>query len=356
MMKRSLLAAIALAWIVPAALGALEVSDGRIKLALNEANGRFSLYFMTDMGKGTFTPLFLDQDPRTSVATLVADGKGYRLGEDPVFTLSAAKVEGGAQFQFRSSFALVTQKFTLIRSKSSSFFDGVSISYLIENLSDKEMTMGLRVLIDTSLGEGSGAHFKTSLKPKIALETQLDGDYKDAYWVSPGGSCSLESMLSGEGVTRPDSVVFANWKRINDAAWSFDVNATRNFNLLPYSINDSAVAQYYDAKTLPKAGVRTIVLVLGNFAEGGFSSPATASAVASSSDLAPAPSSGSAPAPAAPAVDPVKLAGVETDLAAIKKLLAELDKKLASGLILTDLEYDTYMKLLEQLASRKSGY
>ena len=69
-------------------------------------------------------------------------------------------------------------------------------------------------------------------------------------------------LLSGSNITDPDRVIIANWKRLNDATWNFEVNQSRDFNLLPYSINDSAIAVYYEPETVPSGTVKSVAFKL----------------------------------------------------------------------------------------------
>ena len=67
----------------------------------------------------------------------------------------------------------------------------------------------------------------------------------------------MRLTLSGDGITDPDRVVVANWKRLNDASWTYESNQTRDFSLLPYSIDDSAIALYYEPATVASSTIRT---------------------------------------------------------------------------------------------------
>ena len=61
-------------------------------------------------------------------------------------------------------------------------------------------------------------------------------------------------MLDNNIVTSPDKVIFSNWKRLDESGWTLNVKDGRNFNLLPYSINDSAVSHYYEPIRIPQGG------------------------------------------------------------------------------------------------------
>ncbi len=245
----------------------LDVSDGRVRLTLIEGTGRFSISCQQASNGGAYVPLLATQDPRTSTLSVVYGNRIYRMGESSDFLEKAERVPGGARFVWTSAFLQVTETFTFVAALDSTVSTGVRIDLSLRNLSEQDITVGARYLFDTYLGEPSGVHFRTPSMTQMNRELALTPADKTAWWESPlvgdKDGFGLQVMLSGEGITVPDRVVFANWKRLSDASWSYDVSAARNFNLLPYSVNDSAVAQYYESRRVPRSGGVTLTLVMG---------------------------------------------------------------------------------------------
>ena len=106
----------------------------------------------------------------------------------------------------------------------------------------------------------------------VNSESLLRPDYQQ-YWVSPSSKTNikgLQVMLKTEGATTPERVVFANWKRFNESSRAYDVNPSRNFNYLPYSINDSAVGMFYEVSNLSRDETREIGIVAGGFSGSSF--------------------------------------------------------------------------------------
>jgi hypothetical protein len=236
-----------------------EYADGRIKLLIHENTGRFSLYARSDTAGGKYSPLFVDQDPRTSFLSLTVDGRNYRMGEASAFRTSLGGGPLNPAIIFKSSFLTVVEEFTFTRSAGSSLTDGVRITITISNNGETPLRAGIKLLFDTNLGEGGGDHFVTD-KRKIGAETILDGTSEDRYWISRSPRLGLRGSISGQ--TRPDLVHFANWKRLNGAPWKAGFSQGRNFNFLPVSVGDSAVCYYYEPRTLEKGEGRTVSLVL----------------------------------------------------------------------------------------------
>ncbi|MDR0731388.1 MAG: hypothetical protein LBF63_06940 [Treponema sp.] len=224
-----------------------EYEDGFIRLTLNPVLGRFSLYYLSDPVYQKYEAMFMDQDPRTSVLTLRLDNKTYRLGESGEFSIR----EGGTARQpaliFESSSLVITEEFSFICTGGSPAANGVKISFHIENKDKRRVQAGLRLLLDTKLGESSTTPFVTDnrmIQEEIVFDTEAG---LDAYWVS--GTTEGPALMGslGAGVDRvPDAVHIANWKRLNDVPWSLDFVQGRRFNNPPYSIRDSAVAYYYE--------------------------------------------------------------------------------------------------------------
>ena len=337
-------------------LQSLDLIDGRVKLTLHEGIGRFSLSYLTNVKEGKYTPLLVAQDPRTSALSVVVGNKVYRMGESSEFTESLEKTETGARFAWKSSLLTITESFSFVASPGSTLSSGVRIDLVIKNISQQDLSIGARYLFDTYLGEESFIHFRTDSLPEANHETTLAGNAMPAYWVSPltgdAGELGLQSMTSGPGITVPARVVFANWKRLSDASWSYESSSARNFSLLPYSVNDSAVCQYYDPHTLARGAEMTITLVLGKYSRSG---------LAASAEPAPAvttPSKVEAPAqpPVVEKVAPNISIEIRGELESVNKMLSDIDAKIGAAAAVTDSELSALESAISDLKDRAAKY
>ena len=331
--------------------GALDLADGRIRLTLHEGIGRFSLSCQTRGSSGVFVPLLASQDPRTTSVSIVVGNKIYRMGESSEFAEKTERTAGGGRFIWKSSFLQVTETFTFIASTGSSMTDGIRIDLSMRNLSEQDIIAGVRYLFDTYLGESSFVHFRTDALTQVTHETTLAAADKAAYWVSPlsgdADNFGLQVMLSGQGVTVPDRVVFANWKRLSDASWSYETSAIRNFSLLPYSVNDSAAAQYYDPRPIPRAGESTVTIVLGVNSKSGFGP-----AAASSQDLSASLQQSLAAAQTAQDTGQA----LRSDLVTVNQILSRIDAAVAAGATISDEDLALLQGALKDLGGRVSRY
>jgi len=250
-------------------LGAAEFSEGRIKLVLHESTGRFSLYYLTDIKKERYQSFFVDKDPRTSFVSILVDDKAYRLGDSTAFRVKVQNDSIKPAIVFESAALEVVQEFEFIRIGGSTLANGVKMTIRVTNRGEKSIPVGIRFVLDTALGENTANHFYTD-KQQVTAELALTSKDDDTYWVSKNDTLGLMGSIVTAESTRPDLVHFANWKRCNDASWKVSPSNGRNFNLLPYSIGDSAVAYYYDPAAIPRGGVRSISILLALATENGF--------------------------------------------------------------------------------------
>jgi hypothetical protein len=323
--------------------GALDLADGRLKLTLHEGTGRFSLSCQAGGNDGVYVPLVASQDPRTTMLSVVIGNKVFVMGDNAEFSEAVEKTAGGGRFIWRSPVLQVTETFTFVASVDSPVSNGVRIDIALKNLSQQDLTAGVRYLLDTYLGESSFVHFRTDTLTQLTHEVSLSGANRPPWWVSPLAGdpqdFGLMVMASGQGITVPDTIVFANWKRLSDASWIYDTSASRNFSMLPYSVNDSAVGEYFNPRTLPRGAETTITLVMGQYSKGGFAA-------------------GAAPLTQALAAGQQAAAeghGVKADLSIVDSILAQIDQALA-GSALSDGDLAKVEAALKDLQARSSRY
>lgn len=254
-------------------VSAVDYEEGRLRLTLHEEVGRFSLSYRADLSSSEFTPLFFARDPRTSSVTVTDGEQIYRLGDSGAFRVETLTDEESPGFLFTSGVLEVRQTFSFVTSAEARLTNGVQMTLRIRNVSETERNVRTRVLVDSYLGEEDEPHFVLANDRGVAEEGSLDGPSFPRFWVSraeDGERLGLHYALQGPSVSAPEEVVFANWKRLSDSRFEFTVDPGRSFSLLPYSINDSAVAVYYPGATLEPGDSRTIRTFIGNYDPAGY--------------------------------------------------------------------------------------
>ncbi|HRY80230.1 MAG TPA: hypothetical protein P5313_07430 [Spirochaetia bacterium] len=331
-----------------AAAWTLDLRDGRILVSLDERTARLSVHYLADAARNRYVSLLSEQDARTSYPTLAWNGKFYRLGESADFRISVRREGANAVVEYRSSFALVRQTVLFLRSRGAPDADGVMMEFAIENLSGNPAAAGLRILLDTYQGERGKRHFEIDGTGIVGAELSLSGSSIPARLLTPGDSgATLQIQLSGEGLTRPDRLILSNWKRINDAEWGFEASPGRSFTLLPFSIEDSAAALYFEPSELRSGGTRIIRTALGNRTETGYST----SPIPGGS-----PPEAAASPQAAMSVKPDPFVGARTDIAALREILARIDALLAAGGTPDPAQVEEIRRLLGNIRSRPREY
>ena len=336
-------------------LTALELKEGRMKLVLHENSGRISLFYQDKLVSNEYTSLLLKQDPRTSGIVLIVNNKTQRLGDTFEYEQTLSENRSGAEFNWLSKKLNITESFSFVTSPGNSISDGVKIDITIENISEETLSVGLKYLFDTWLGEDNRdkVHFYTSDNAEIKSETVLAGMLPD-YWISSKGfntDIGLLAMLDNSVVTQPDKVVFANWKRLDESGWTLNTKNDRNFNLLPYSINDSAVSHYYNPIRLPKGSKRIITLVLGNISKSGFSTTRKTSDGSTLEDLYNRVSTDSTGGNLESTENSIK-----NELTLTEDLITHIDRLIESNEPLSDNEIETLNIMIETLEKTKTKF
>ncbi len=339
-MKRRLLLVLFFLYTIFGAL-TLEVTEGRIKLVVHEASGRFSLYYLSNLTNNTYQALFVNQDPRTSFFSVLIDDRAHKMGESTSFRSRVERDGSAVVLVFESPNIQVRQSFSFIKTKGVSLADGVLISFQIINRGDKDTSIAARFLLDTNLGERNSSPFGTNLQ-SIGEETLITpkNSSGDLWWFSGDEKLGLMGSIVGPELTTPASVHFANWKRLNDATWSVNYSANRNFNMLPYSIGDSAVCYYYDTEVLARGAERSISLALSYYNPLGFDTAKT-----DTNDLSILLRTSSE------AADDPELA-LRTDLITIRDYLLRIDDAIKSGGDISDEELKTFEAIIDRLKQR----
>ncbi len=331
-------------------LQALELSQGKIRLTLAEDVGRFSVAYLT--ASGAYVPLLSPQDPRTTMLSVVLNTSIFRMGDSAGFSGAAEKTPTGARFVWKSDFLTVTESFSFVSSPGATAADGVRIDLTLRNTSRQDFTAGVRYLLDTWLGESGPTPFATDTLTSITREATLAGRSLPRWWVSPRAGDSeqlgLQVMVTAEQITQPDRIVFANWKRLSDSAWGYNTSRARDFSLLPYSKNDSAVALYYDPRPLAPGAQFTVTLVLGKYNPAGFSATSAVAAGDFTRSVQQSLAAGKAAAGAA--------AGLRADLTTVNEILSRVDSALAPGADIAGGDLSVMESAIGDLKARSSTY
>jgi hypothetical protein len=253
---RKLLSFLLISVCICSALYAADIRDGNIRLVINERTGNYMLYLLNPQ-TNRFERLFY-REQAASFTSVNIDGNVFRLSHRS-FNSSFENYDGSPRIIFESSDLRITKVFTFITTGNSFDTNGVMITYSIENISDKDSMVGLRVLIDTVLGEGMGrTPFVTDIR-EITRETVIDHAEQDRYWISRNQRTSLMGSIANpldDTVIAPDYIHFANWRRLFNASWNLRYSSGRSFG------GDSAVSYIYEPVEIQTGGFVSYTIFL----------------------------------------------------------------------------------------------
>ncbi len=335
---------------IPLFVSGLTLEQGRIRLVLHEDNGRFSISYLDDIEKEKYVSLLFRRDPRTSATGLLLNNKIVTLGSSNAFEQTVEKTVSGARFIWVSPQLRIVESFSFVKSDPNGLADGISIEVEITNQSEAIQNVGIHLLFDTYFGEGQDAHFVTSDNIQIEKETGYTLRMPQN-WMSPADNnnfSGMQSVLKGSGITLPDRVVFSNWKRLSESLWNIQVQENRNFNLLPYSINDSAVCQFYDPMKLSPAASRSVAALIGAYTGTPFLSAGAALGADDSIGQVLSASN---------SIDPEDVnAAIQQDLIAVNDIISNIDSLLSFPDEITQEKIEIIRRAVQNLNARKQQY
>ncbi|HNZ09353.1 MAG TPA: cellulosome anchor protein, partial [Bacillota bacterium] len=257
-MRKACLLATVLALVALLAAGAqgaaaqpvVSISNEFIKIIVNAGeaeNGRFGVETTggdPENPNDDSMPLIYGRPvPWTSYTTVRIDG------EDWVFGGKASKRAGlkgkygtvvMAPSQRGNSISTVymlgpvraVQDLSFTRSQMTGYYDTARIAYTLLNTSDKDVTVGLRLMIDTMLGANDGAPLRAG-ELGVVSDADFLGNSMPDFWQAFDSftepSVTSQATLKGGELTVPARVAFSNWGAFADSLWDVRLVEGRDF-------------------------------------------------------------------------------------------------------------------------------
>ncbi|NNM55341.1 MAG: hypothetical protein HKM05_11575 [Spirochaetales bacterium] len=245
-----------------------QMDRGMMRLVVGE-QGHFSLYSTSDVVHPLYVPLFWAADPTTTIVTVKLGNQSIVLGKDKTFVPHLLGLANGVQITWVSPQVQLVETWEFVVSEHSRLADGVKWSFQFsKNALSQEV--GLRIILDTYLGEKKDAFYDPAGKP---IDAETSWQTPPLYLISRSplrSDLGLLVMLSDPSSPVPDQTVVANWQRLDNTSWDYKSEPGHDFNLLPYSYHDSAIALWYQPQLLPPGSSREISLVMGSVTAGTF--------------------------------------------------------------------------------------
>ena len=256
-----------------------ELELDRLRITVYSGRGEFMLWHLD--ADDDWIPLLFPGDPSSTVMTVRDGTRAVVLRGSARMRLEETRRHDHAILQrFIGSELEIEREFSALRARGADQVERVRIALRLYNHSGEPRELGLRLLLDTHLGESAPreyGHFQLERGLSVPYETELHPRRDSVrYWLTRDPDrpeVALQQMLLGREVTAPDRLLFANWRRLYRNPWDYTVLPSRRFNDPPYSLNDSAVAVYYDPVPVDPGTHREIVIVLGPYAPAGYYDP-----------------------------------------------------------------------------------
>jgi hypothetical protein len=245
------------------------IMNDHLLVDVDEDSGRFYCAAV----KGKRNDLLFYDTPPSSYTVVYIDSDAMIFGSDRgTFIQRALTVGKSIITLWENELVAVQQNIRFISRKGSGVEDGVLIEYRVENKTPTGLDVGLRILFDTCLGESGKCHFQLPGKTELCTETELRKSELPEVWFSRDeSSICLMGTLRTEAMSAPDKVIFANYRALRESLFRYTVKKRRSFDYPPYSLNDSAVALYFDSRELGAGESRTYRTIISLCGEGGFS-------------------------------------------------------------------------------------
>lgn len=264
----------------------LILSNDYVEIVVNagdENTGRFAVN--TTGGDPTrreddYKPLIYSSPlsgPWASYTTVRIDGTDYvfggptgmragRAGRYGEMVEAPRDVGGMVRTVWRMGDIYVTQELSIADSITTGFPDTAKISYRVENRGQRPHEVGLRIMLDTLLGENDGAPFRLG-DEAITGDRVVEGpdipQFFQAFDSLADPRVMSQGTLWGDDATAPDAVYFSNWGALADGVWEFDFRPGREFLRAGEFELDSALALYWYPKILQPRESRTYTTYYG---------------------------------------------------------------------------------------------
>lgn len=221
----------------------VDLKVGDIRLVIEDYSGSVSLYRKAEGGE--FIPLFDSKSfTSNSVFYVLFDKTVYKVSKDAGFTIeSKSSIEENIATMIctlKNKLSL-TITYTLFSSVVENPEDSVKVNIEFTNLDDTSHLIGIKAVFDTWLAENAGIHFTTVLRDKLNTEYYFTNIDQDQWIESANEDVAVRFLLSGDQVTRAQTIAVANKDVFSNLIWTPPLSVGKGFDSL-YSYNNSALS------------------------------------------------------------------------------------------------------------------
>lgn len=215
--------------------------------------------------------------PWTSYTTVRVDGRSYvfggptekragRGGEFGVVRLGPTVRDGAVETICAFGDLEVRQVLEVAASSTSGLPDTVRIVYEVSNQGREAHQVGLRLMLDTMLGENDGAPIRLGERT-LTGDSGAEGTDLPSFWQAFDSLSKPNVMAQGTvadpTTVRPDRIVVTNWGNLADHLWEVALTPGKDFTREGEYELDSAVALYWEETPLQPGESRLYATAYG---------------------------------------------------------------------------------------------
>lgn len=239
----------------------IDTSFGRVKLGVNKSLGTFHVQAVNESGK--IVNLLSSNEEYTSTSFYLKSGNTvYKLSGGKGIQRKILRTERGAALLYVVPGKVqVEVDFICFASDPNYDEDMVKVLCSVKNLSKKKDKFGLKLVLDTILGEKNKTHFYTNENLPVINEKIYRNDNDLKWVVSKNDENSLQILVDGADISPLDYVALANYNTLNSSTWEPNMLTVRTFdNVLSY--NNSALGLFWKDFSLNPQESQTFVFYM----------------------------------------------------------------------------------------------
>lgn len=257
-----------------AAFGAvIEMQNEFIKIRLDDNTGRFSLENLTGLASTTADDnknLLYKKDPPTTLASVIIDGEVFIFGSTAGnYRRRGTNDNGRLVTEWTVRGISVIQELGFIKGAVTGQPDTMFVLYRVKNENSRTAKVGVRLLLDTVVGNTKPKSFLLNNGQVITTEREFSGADIPAWWYitdDPSDpKVQAAGILTGRGTVRPDRVIFGAWDRFYDNLWEYRSDTSRDFKRKEGGGTDSAVAVYFNEANVGPQETILLSTLYGNY-------------------------------------------------------------------------------------------
>ncbi len=206
------------------------LSNNYVEFAVDPAKGRFTVGTV-EGNPGISSDdhkimLYGHNRPWSSYTTVHVNGSSYIYGDSGF--KSSPHFDGNANYSETQYGNITVQQIISIEKNSSTHRDDiVEIKYIAKNTGSSDVAFGLRIMLDTMLGNNDAAPFKIPGLGDLTTEKEFIGNAIPQYWQAFDSLNNPNVVSHGNFVSvpiRPTKVQFTNWSHVYNTPWDYHVS------------------------------------------------------------------------------------------------------------------------------------